>query len=67
MIQATGCRISQVSHSAGFQSWLTDLAELNAHFGTPRDLLDLSNALHARGMYLMVDVVSLLHYSPTAF
>lgn len=34
--------------------------ELNAHFGTPQDLLDLSTALHSRGMYLMVDVVSLL-------
>jgi alpha-amylase len=33
-------------------------AELNAHFGTGQDLIDLANALHARGMYLMVDVVA---------
>lgn len=30
----------------------------NDHFGTVQDLKDLSAALHARGMYLMVDVVS---------
>lgn len=36
-----------------------DAAELNTHFGTMRDLLDLSAALHERGMYLMVDVVGL--------
>jgi alpha-amylase len=29
---------------------------LNPKFGTPADLKDLSAALHARGMYLMVDV-----------
>lgn len=32
--------------------------ELNPHFGTKQDLVDLSNALHRRGMYLMVDVVA---------
>ncbi len=32
--------------------------EINDHFGTSQDLIDLSAALHARGMYLMVDVVS---------
>lgn len=42
----------------------TGQKELNHHFGTPQDLLDLSQALHNRGMYLMVDVVSRLpmHY-----
>jgi alpha-amylase len=30
---------------------------VNPHFGTADDLLALSNALHSRGMYLMVDVV----------
>lgn len=29
---------------------------VNPHFGTAKDLLALSNALHARDMYLMVDV-----------
>lgn len=37
--------------------WPVDLHSLNAHFGTKRDLLDLSDALHARGMYLMMDTV----------
>lgn len=32
-------------------------AETNDHFGSAQDLKDLSAALHARGMYLMVDVV----------
>jgi alpha-amylase len=36
----------------------TDLYALNANFGTAQDLKDLSNALHERGMYLMVDVVT---------
>ena len=31
--------------------------ETNNHFGTIQDLQDLSAAVHARGMYLMVDVV----------
>ena len=31
--------------------------ELNSNFGTREDLKSLSNALHERGMYLMVDVV----------
>ena len=35
-------------------------SELNEHFGSPQDLFELSAALHARGMYLMVDVVSWL-------
>lgn len=37
--------------------WTTDLYSLNDNFGTADDLLALSDALHARGMYLMVDVV----------
>ncbi|KAL9104589.1 MAG: hypothetical protein Q9163_000454 [Psora crenata] len=35
-----------------------DLYSLNSRFGTPTDLKDLSEALHKRGMYLMVDVVT---------
>ncbi|KAL8800036.1 MAG: hypothetical protein Q9200_007373 [Gallowayella weberi] len=34
-----------------------DLYELNERFGTSRDLKDLAFALHARDMYLMVDIV----------
>ncbi|GAM91000.1 hypothetical protein ANO11243_090470 [Dothideomycetidae sp. 11243] len=37
--------------------WQRDLYSVNPHFGTPQDLKNLSAALHARGMYLMVDVV----------
>ncbi|WBW73465.1 alpha-amylase-like protein Mde5 [Schizosaccharomyces osmophilus] len=37
--------------------WPQDLLSLNPHFGTEEDLIDLSDALHERGMYLMVDTV----------
>ncbi|TKA60936.1 Alpha-amylase A type-3 [Cryomyces minteri] len=37
--------------------WQQDLHRLNPNFGTPADLKALSSALHARGMYLMVDIV----------
>lgn len=38
--------------------WAQDIWSLNPAFGTVDDLSDLSAALHARGMYLMVDVVT---------
>ncbi|OBT91754.1 hypothetical protein VE01_10231 [Pseudogymnoascus verrucosus] len=43
-----------------FVPWLlgADINQLNQKFGTVQDLKDLSAALHARGMYLMVDVVT---------
>lgn len=50
---------SQLKRAAARLTW----PELNAHFGTPQDLLDLSMALHSRGMYLMVDVVG--HFKGT--
>ncbi|PYH42944.1 alpha-amylase [Aspergillus saccharolyticus JOP 1030-1] len=37
--------------------WPNDLYSLNSRFGTHQDLLDLSAAVHARGMYLMMDTV----------
>ncbi|KAL4870056.1 hypothetical protein BDV12DRAFT_207984 [Aspergillus spectabilis] len=37
--------------------WPQDLYSLNQHFGNADDLRKLSNELHKRGMYLMVDVV----------
>ncbi|KAJ5730951.1 glycoside hydrolase superfamily [Penicillium malachiteum] len=37
--------------------WPLDLYSLNSHFGTSQDLLDLGQALHDRGMYLMMDTV----------
>ncbi|KAF5327329.1 hypothetical protein D9619_004010 [Psilocybe cf. subviscida] len=37
--------------------WTKDLNDLNSHFGTADDLKALSDALHARNMYLMVDIV----------
>ncbi|KAF6820958.1 alpha amylase [Colletotrichum sojae] len=36
--------------------WTEDLYSINPHFGTEDDLKELADALHARGMYLMVDV-----------
>ncbi|KAJ5690457.1 glycoside hydrolase superfamily [Penicillium macrosclerotiorum] len=37
--------------------WPLDLYSLNSHFGTSQDLLSLSEALHSRGMYLLMDTV----------
>ncbi|KAI9646985.1 hypothetical protein NHQ30_004986 [Ciborinia camelliae] len=37
--------------------WPEDIYSVNPHFGTSDDLLALSDALHARGMFLMIDVV----------
>ncbi|KAJ3960085.1 hypothetical protein N0V92_003252 [Colletotrichum tropicale] len=36
--------------------WTEDIYSLNDHFGTEADLKELTDALHARGMYLMVDI-----------
>ncbi|KAL1883834.1 hypothetical protein VTK73DRAFT_7622 [Phialemonium thermophilum] len=38
--------------------WAQDIWDVNPAFGTSVDLVALSDALHARGMYLMVDVVT---------
>ncbi|PQE16480.1 Acid alpha-amylase protein [Rutstroemia sp. NJR-2017a BBW] len=35
--------------------WPEDFYSVNPHFGTSQDLLALSDALHARGMFLMID------------
>ncbi|THH04818.1 hypothetical protein EW145_g5247, partial [Phellinidium pouzarii] len=37
--------------------WIADASKLNDRFGTSDDLKALSDELHRRGMYLMVDVV----------
>ncbi|KAI0665092.1 alpha-amylase [Cubamyces menziesii] len=37
--------------------WIADATQLNSKFGTADDLKALSDELHSRGMYLMVDVV----------
>ncbi|KAF2672970.1 alpha-amylase [Microthyrium microscopicum] len=37
--------------------WQQDLFKLNSHFGSVEDLKDLSDELHRRKMYLMVDIV----------
>ncbi|EJD02103.1 alpha-amylase [Fomitiporia mediterranea MF3/22] len=37
--------------------WISDASQLNDKFGTADDLKGLSDDLHKRGMYLMVDVV----------
>jgi alpha-amylase len=36
--------------------WATDIYQVNTNFGSAADLVKLSSALHARGMYLMVDI-----------
>ncbi|TFY83786.1 hypothetical protein EWM64_g219 [Hericium alpestre] len=41
----------------GVRYWYQDITKLNPHFGSPDDLKALSQALHKRGMYLMLDVV----------
>uniref|UniRef100_L2G7U0 alpha-amylase n=1 Tax=Colletotrichum fructicola (strain Nara gc5) TaxID=1213859 RepID=L2G7U0_COLFN len=38
--------------------WTKDIWNVNPSFGTPEDLRALSDAVHARGMYLMADVVT---------
>jgi alpha-amylase len=38
--------------------WARWIDSINSNFGTPSDLQALSSALHSRGMYLMVDVVT---------
>ncbi|PKY02692.1 family 13 alpha amylase in complex with acarbose [Aspergillus campestris IBT 28561] len=38
--------------------WQQDINSLEEHYGKPEDLTALSDALHERGMYLMVDVVA---------
>ncbi|KAB8303927.1 hypothetical protein EYC80_005289 [Monilinia laxa] len=44
---------------AGYHGyWAQNIYEVNPNFGTSADLKALSAALHARGMYLMVDVVT---------
>ncbi|KAG2080264.1 glycoside hydrolase family 13 protein [Suillus cothurnatus] len=37
--------------------WIADASQLNSRFGTSDDLKNLSDELHRRGMYLMVDIV----------
>ena len=45
-------------HNSGYHGyWASDFTQLNKHLGTPEELQELVNALHARGMKLMVDVV----------
>ncbi|KAL3472474.1 glycoside hydrolase superfamily [Aspergillus californicus] len=48
----------RVSYGEAYHGyWPLDLYSLNSHFGTHQDLLDLSDALHSRDMYLMMDTV----------
>lgn len=44
-------------HFAYHGYWVIDPHELNPRFGTEDDLHDLVTAVHARGMYIMVDIV----------
>ena len=48
----------RVSYGEAYHGyWSKDLYALNSHFGTHQDLLDLTGALHKRGMYIMLDTV----------
>lgn len=47
--------------------WTRDLTALNKQFGTVNDLKNLSDSLHARGMYLMLDIVVNHMVSPRPF
>jgi alpha-amylase len=38
--------------------WASDLYTVNSFFGSSDDLISLSDELHRRGMYLMVDIVA---------
>lgn len=48
----------RVSYGEAYHGyWVQDMYSLNPHFGTHQDLLDLSQAVHDRGMVLMMDIV----------
>ncbi|KAL4781709.1 glycoside hydrolase superfamily [Aspergillus varians] len=48
----------RVSYGEAYHGyWPQDMFSLNPHFGTHEDLLDLSQALHNRGMFLMMDTI----------
>lgn len=49
--------VSVVPTYVAVRYWTQDPTALNEHFGSESDLKALSDALHKRGMYLMVDVV----------
>ena len=45
-------------HNSGYHGyWASDFTKLNKHLGTEEEFSALINAMHARGMKLMVDVV----------
>lgn len=48
----------RVSYGEAYHGyWVQDMYTLNSHFGTHQDLLDLSQAVHDRDMFLMMDTV----------
>ncbi|WRT63393.1 uncharacterized protein IL334_000298 [Kwoniella shivajii] len=48
---------SQTKYGENYHGyWTVDVTKLNPHFGTADDLKALSSAIHAKGMYLMVDI-----------
>jgi alpha-amylase len=54
---AVHLNVNVLAHDYGIRYWTKDFDTLNPHFGTADDLHALSDALHKRGMYLMLDVV----------
>ncbi|KAF2168578.1 glycoside hydrolase family 13 protein [Zasmidium cellare ATCC 36951] len=49
---------STADGSAYHGYWAQNIYNVNTNFGAASDLVALSNALHNRGMYLMVDIVT---------
>ena len=43
--------------------WAKNIYEINPYFGTESDLVELANELHARDMYLMIDVCVYMYIS----
>ncbi|TVY17051.1 Alpha-amylase A type-3 [Lachnellula arida] len=46
------------AESAYHGYWAQNITEINTNFGSESDLLALSNAVHDKGMYFMVDMVT---------
>ncbi|KAL5343685.1 glycoside hydrolase superfamily [Aspergillus crustosus] len=58
-IQGMGFTAEYTTYGQAYHGyWQQDIYSINHNYGTEDDLRDLAQALHDRGMYLMVDVVA---------
>ena len=47
-----------VNYHKGYHGyWATDFFKINPHFGTEQDLKNFVNAAHAKGVWIMIDIV----------